>query len=225
MPCHEAAPGFAVPGSSTTTLGAVVHRNNPDMAVHAIPPAIMIAALQAASTHCMLVVPALPLVRVLIHARLSSMVIASWVIQGCNDHFFMFKQMQVYTSRQHAIGIVYAYPLSNRNFEICEALAATREEPSVQQLLEDTSVSDLQHAANWKSVIEYNSALRRETVPVYVKFAGRLAEPLLQFLDANMSAPDVGLIPVGNKHILSVSAASHCSIPSVPLVKPSGRLQ
>lgn len=86
-------------------------------------------------------------------------------------------------------------------------------------------MTDLQHAANWQSVIKYNSALRRETVPVYVQFIGSLPEGLGQSPGAGSVPSDVGLIPAGNKHTISVSAASQTSFASVPLAKPPSNLQ
>lgn len=81
--------------------------------------------------------------------------------------------LQISTCRQGAIGIVYTYPLTNRNFEICEALATLKGEPSVQELLEDTSVSDAQHVANWDQVVMYTKTVKPEQIPFYNRFMDR----------------------------------------------------
>lgn len=77
------------------------------------------------------------------------------------------------TCRQGAIGIVYAYPLTNRNIQICEALATLKDEPSVQELLEDTTVSDAQHVTNWEQVVKFAKGVKPEQIPYYNKFVGR----------------------------------------------------
>ena len=99
--------------------------------------------------------------------------------------------VQLITSRQGAIGIVYAYPGSNRNFEVCEVLATKRGEPSVQTLLEDTAVSDAQHAANWQQIVMYTQTLTPENAPFYNKLTARPAANACWLLDPTERDPDL----------------------------------
>ena len=62
--------------------------------------------------------------------------------------------MQIHTTQQFAAAMVYAYPWTPPHKAI-EMLAADRGEPTVQALLNDTSLDNLQHAANWEDVINY----------------------------------------------------------------------
>ena len=119
--------------------------------------------------------------------------------------------MQVYTSKQVAIGVVYTYPLTNRNFEICEALAATQGEPSIQNLLEDTAVSDEQHAANWEHVISFAKSMTPETVPVHNQFVGRFVDPSDLLLDSNAANSGVGALVAHRQQTIPLSAAAHSS--------------
>lgn len=64
--------------------------------------------------------------------------------------------------------MVYAYPYCPKHETILEELATERGEPSVQSLLEDTSVDDFQHAANWQEVVKYLTSITMETVHVHV---------------------------------------------------------
>lgn len=81
--------------------------------------------------------------------------------------------LQITTCRQGAIGIVYAYPLTNRNIQICEALATLKDEPSVQELLEDTTVNDAQHVTNWEQVVKFAKGVKPEQIPYYNRFVSR----------------------------------------------------
>lgn len=70
--------------------------------------------------------------------------------------------MQILTAKQFATATVYAYPFCHKHDAILEQLAADRGEPSVQALLEDTSVDDIQHAANWQEVVKYLTTIKLE---------------------------------------------------------------
>ena len=62
--------------------------------------------------------------------------------------------MQIHTSRQFAAALVYAYPWFPY-YRAVEFLADDRGEPSLQSLLDDTSVDSRQHAQNWQEVVQY----------------------------------------------------------------------
>lgn len=62
--------------------------------------------------------------------------------------------MQIHTTKQFAAALVYAYPWSPPHKAI-EVLALDRGEPSIQELMNDTSLDNLQHAANWEEIISY----------------------------------------------------------------------
>ena len=51
--------------------------------------------------------------------------------------------------------MVYSYPQAGKPEAMLHLLAVERGEPSVQSLLEDTSVDDFQHVANWQEVVQY----------------------------------------------------------------------
>lgn len=97
------------------------------------------------------------------------------------------------SGRQGAIGIVYAYPLTNRAFEICEALAAKHGEPTVQDLLEDNSLSDAQHAINWEQVVTYTQNLKPEQTAFYNEFKGDHSSETCWLVDADPRDPNLQL--------------------------------
>ena len=76
--------------------------------------------------------------------------------------------MQILSTKQCATAMVYAYPYSPKHETMLEELANERGEPSVQSLLEDISVDDIQHAANWQEVVKYLTSITMETVHVHV---------------------------------------------------------
>lgn len=78
---------------------------------------------------------------------------------------------QVYTPRQTAISWVYAFPTMYRGNKLVDALAASNCEATTQQLMEDTSLSDAQHALNWQHVIAYTHTVTPETVRRHVPFS------------------------------------------------------
>lgn len=70
--------------------------------------------------------------------------------------------LQIHTSEQYATGLVFAYPYTPRHKQWQESLAAERGEPSIQELMENDAVSDMQHAANWERILGYLSSLTLE---------------------------------------------------------------
>ena len=72
------------------------------------------------------------------------------------------------TSQQAAMAMVYAYPTWPKHWLLMEQLAEERGCPSKQELLEDTSVDDLQHAANWEEVVRYATTITMETIHDHV---------------------------------------------------------
>ena len=68
------------------------------------------------------------------------------------------------TAVQSARLMVYAFPHWPKHALIMEQLARDAGQPSMQELLVDTSVDDLQHAANWEDVIRYASTITVETM-------------------------------------------------------------
>ena len=81
--------------------------------------------------------------------------------------------VQIMTSEQCAKAMVYAYPHWPKHWLMMDQLAGERGWPSKQQLLEDTSVDDLQHAANWEEVVRYASTITMETIHDHVPLLSR----------------------------------------------------
>ena len=113
----------------------------------------------------------------------------------------LFAAAQVLTARQCAIGIVYAYPMTNRAFEICEALAGKHGEPVVQDLLEDISLSDAQHATNWEQVVTYTQNLEPELTAFYNQFVSSPAAEPCWLVGADETDPDLYLPLAEEEHI------------------------
>ena len=67
--------------------------------------------------------------------------------------------LQIHTSSQCATGMVHMYPFLLHRDGLFAMLAAQRGEPSVQQLLSDTSKSDVQHVTDWQHVVRYLDSL------------------------------------------------------------------
>ncbi len=63
--------------------------------------------------------------------------------------------VQIRTSKQHAISMVHFYPLLPNASNEMEALARRHMAPSIEGLMENGEVDDLQHAANWQQVEHY----------------------------------------------------------------------
>jgi len=63
--------------------------------------------------------------------------------------------VQIQTSIQHAVSMVHPYPFLMDATRQLEALARQHKEPSIQTLMEPGGVDDLQHAANWETVVKY----------------------------------------------------------------------
>lgn len=76
-------------------------------------------------------------------------------------------RLQMHTSEQVAAGMVHAYPwlLSQLTLKV---LAKDRDQPTMQALVADTSVDDLQHAANWEEVIAYLKRITLQNLRDYV---------------------------------------------------------
>ena len=80
--------------------------------------------------------------------------------------------VQILTSEQNAKLTVYAYPQTAKPEGVLNQLAAERQEPSVQTLLDDTSVDDFQHAANWQEVVQYLTNINLDTVHTHIPLLG-----------------------------------------------------
>ncbi len=63
--------------------------------------------------------------------------------------------VQIQTSKQHAVSMVHPYPYLMDATKQLEALARQHKEPPIQTLMEPGGVDDLQHAANWETVVKY----------------------------------------------------------------------
>ena len=63
--------------------------------------------------------------------------------------------VQIQTSKQHAVSMVHPYPYLMDATKQLEALARQHKEPPIQTLMEPGGVDDLQHAANWDTVVKY----------------------------------------------------------------------
>lgn len=71
--------------------------------------------------------------------------------------------------KQWATAFVYAYPWLPMHTTSLEAIAAERGgEPSQTALEQDTSIQDLQHAANWEDVVAYLTTLDMESFSRHV---------------------------------------------------------
>ena len=84
--------------------------------------------------------------------------------KGVAHEFNCLHDMQITTAEQKARAVVYAYPQSAKPEAMLNLLAAERGEPSAQSLLEDTSVDDFQHAANWQEVAQYLTTVTSDNV-------------------------------------------------------------
>lgn len=69
--------------------------------------------------------------------------------------------LQIHTSKQYAAALVFAYPWFPY-YKAIEILAADRGDPSLQSLLDDTSVDSAQHASNWQQVINYLGTITKD---------------------------------------------------------------
>ncbi len=81
---------------------------------------------------------------------------------------------QVYTAKQLAIGAVYPYPGAHKALKILEALGKAHNEPSVQQLMEATALSDAKHSANWRHVVSYTRTITPQNVHQHIPFTSYL---------------------------------------------------
>lgn len=62
-----------------------------------------------------------------------------------------------------------------RGNKLVDALAALHSEPTTQQLMDDTSLSDTQNASNWQHVIAYTHTITSESVRQHVPFSSYFA--------------------------------------------------
>ena len=76
--------------------------------------------------------------------------------------------LQILTSQQFAAALVHAYPFVPRHKRWPEILAVQQGDPSVQQLVNDATISDEQHAANWDAMVHHLSCLSIEQKEEYV---------------------------------------------------------
>ena len=63
--------------------------------------------------------------------------------------------MQISTTKQLCTGMVVGFPWLPAINKLVEAEGVRRGEPPMQAFVEDTSGSDLQHAADWTDVDQY----------------------------------------------------------------------
>ena len=80
--------------------------------------------------------------------------------------------MQIHTFEQLATGMVHAYPLVISHLML-EVLAKDRDQPTMQELIHDTSVDDFQHAANWEEVLAYLKTITMQNLHEYVPVLDR----------------------------------------------------
>ena len=78
--------------------------------------------------------------------------------------------MQIHTSIQHATVMVNSFPKPVDPNKVLELVAQRRNEPSVDVLMSNSRVDDLQHAANWETVKEYFETLNPSNVHVHCPF-------------------------------------------------------
>lgn len=69
-----------------------------------------------------------------------------------------------------ATGHVCAFPWLHAINKMLEAEAVRRGFPPMQAVVEDTSVDDLQHAANWTAVATYLETITLATLDVHLPF-------------------------------------------------------
>lgn len=80
----------------------------------------------------------------------------------------MWHPMQILNAEQCAKAVVLAYPYPAQPAALLNQLAAGRGEPDMHLLLNDTSVDDFQHAANWQEVVQYLATITMENVYAYI---------------------------------------------------------
>lgn len=85
----------------------------------------------------------------------------------------ILSHMQIHTFEQLATAMVHAYPWVVSHLTL-EVLAKDRQQPSMQELIDDTSVDDLQHAANWEEVLTYLKTIAMQNLHEYVPVIGRM---------------------------------------------------
>ena len=81
---------------------------------------------------------------------------------------------QVYTAKQVAVGAVYPYPGPHKALKLLEALGEAHDEPSIQQLMEATALSDAKHSANWRHVVSYARTITPQNVHQRIPFTSYL---------------------------------------------------
>lgn len=78
--------------------------------------------------------------------------------------------LQIQTSVQHAVMMVNPYPRCADSNELLELLALRQNEKSVEALMNSADMDDLQHIANWETVIQYAASLDASNVHEHVPF-------------------------------------------------------
>ena len=96
--------------------------------------------------------------------------------------------VQVYTSKQLASAWVYAYPTMHRAYKVVDALAAVNCEPSMEQLMEDSSMSDAQIARNWEHVVAYTQTVTPRNVHQHVPFTSYFVSHAMQGVGSTAAA-------------------------------------
>lgn len=64
-------------------------------------------------------------------------------------------RVQIQSSIQHAVSIVQQYPRVPDTKQMLELLAQVHSEPSRESLMQPSGLDDVQHAANWHTVVQY----------------------------------------------------------------------
>ena len=85
---------------------------------------------------------------------------------------------QIHTSKQCATGVVHMYPFPLLRDRLFSMLATERGEPSVQDILNDSSKSDLQHVAEWQHVIDYLETVTLSNLEVHVPLIQAMTGPV-----------------------------------------------
>ena len=78
--------------------------------------------------------------------------------------------LQIQTSVQHAVMMVNPYPRCADSNELLELLALRYNEKSIEALINSADMDDLQHIANWETVIQYAASLDASNVHEHVPF-------------------------------------------------------
>ena len=76
--------------------------------------------------------------------------------------------LQIYTLTQQAMSMVKAFPYIAEKPQICEILAAERDEPSAMELMQPAGQNNLEHNARWQQVVQYLTTVTAENLDLHV---------------------------------------------------------